>query len=467
MAKKKRLQPTAPPMTRGQLSRAARERQQVRNLYTAVFAVVVLSALIVGYSVFSAFVLKPNEEVARVNGETITRGTYARMRRWDLYQQNQSSQVLGSQSGSTVDLTTQLKAVDTEALDSTTLNQLIDNTVLRQKAQSDQQITATKDDLKAQAVKDFLPQPTAPPTPSTGTTPGPAITGTATITPTVTRTPTAGPPTQTPTVTPTLPPVPGGQATAEAIYSNFTKEIGNGPDPKAGSNICISGCPSLSEDDYLNLIVEPRVLQDKVTEKLVGKPVTNTEEIHAQHILTDTEAGALKIIDMLNKGADFTQTANTQSKEQLDNVKNGGKATGGDLGWFAKTGSNYDQTFVDGAFQVATGKYSTTPVHTSFGYHIIKVLERDPHHPLTDTEISTAKTKAYQDWFTKVKGASSITSKLPVPTPLPTQPPAQEPTQPPVNLTPTAPAGNQQVTGTLPLTTTTGTKSPPTGTVTH
>src|SRR3982750_1615418 len=106
MAKKKKLQPTAPPMTRGQLSRAARERQQVRNLYTAVFGVIVLSLLVVGFSVFSAFVLKPNEEVAKVNGETITRSTYAKLRRWSLYQQNRSNSLLGSQQDPTAaDLT--------------------------------------------------------------------------------------------------------------------------------------------------------------------------------------------------------------------------------------------------------------------------------------------------------------------------------------------------------------------------
>src|SRR5204863_9130427 len=130
-------------------------------------------------------------------------------------------------------------------------------------------------------------------------------------------------------------------------------------------------------------------------------------------------------IDMLNKGADFTQTANTQSKEQLDNIKNGGKPNGGDLGWFPQSGSNYDQTFVDAAFKVQAGKYTTEPVKTSFGYHVIKVLERDPHRLLTESEISAMKSKKYQDWFTAAKQSSSITTKLPPATPVPTQPPAQ------------------------------------------
>src|SRR5919204_3835092 len=229
MAKKKRLQPTAPPMTRGQLSRAARERQQLRNLYTAVIGIITLSVLVIGFSVFSAFVLKPNEEVAKVNGETITRGTYNKQRRWDLYEQNASNQILNSgQTQQTVDLSTQLRAVDNEPLDGTTLGQLVDNTVLRQKAQSELQVTASRDELRAQAVKDFIPEPTAPPAPSSGATPTAAVTSTTPFTPTATATFTPGPPTLTPTSTPTLPPVPGGQATAEAGYSDFVKALGNG-----------------------------------------------------------------------------------------------------------------------------------------------------------------------------------------------------------------------------------------------
>src|SRR5918912_1945515 len=150
MAKKKRLQPTAPPMTRGQLSRAARERQQLRNLYTAVFGIITLSVLVIGFSIFSAFVLKPNEEVAKVNGVTITRATYNKVRRWNVFQQLQQN---AAQSGSALQAgtaSTQLRDVENETtLDATTVNQLVDREVLRQKAQMDLQIAASREELKA------------------------------------------------------------------------------------------------------------------------------------------------------------------------------------------------------------------------------------------------------------------------------------------------------------------------------
>ena len=52
---------------------------------------------------------------------------------------------------------------------------------------------------------------------------------------------------------------------------------------------------------------------------------------------------------------------------------------------------------------VSFDDYTTEPVKSSFGYHVIKVLERDPHHTLSDSEISSIKSKKYQDWFTAAK----------------------------------------------------------------
>src|SRR5207249_2505360 len=101
-----------------------------------------------------------------------------------------------------------------------------------------------------------------------------------------------------------------------------------------GDPVCPLGCPNISESDYLHLIIEPQYLQTKVTDKLATEVITQVEQIHAQHILTDTEDGAKKIIQMLDAhGPDldskyFTELANTQSSEQLNNLKNGSPLTG-------------------------------------------------------------------------------------------------------------------------------------------
>jgi hypothetical protein len=439
-------------MTRGQLSRAERERQQIRNLYTVGFAVITLVVLILGFAVISTLVLQPNQTVASVqyqgqNKVDVNRATYNKLRRWNIWQEAQFNlQFSGSGAGASDPSTViaQLRNVENEPpSDNQTISQLIDGEVLRQAAKADFQLDPTKEELTEFAKKEFIPEPTPPSTPAPSVSPTSEITGTSTITPTVTRTFTPGPPTQTPTRTPTLPPVPGGEKTAEARYKTTMENI-DGPTSQ--------GLPDISEDDYLTLIIEPQFLQEKVTDQLATSIITAPEQIHAQHILTTTQEGAQKIIQMLDQGADFTKLANEQSKEQLDNIAQGRSPNGGDLGWFPKEGSNFVKEFVEGAWPVQAGQYTKTPVQTTFGYHVIKVIEREANRALAESEVETAKTQKYQDWFTAAKQKSQI-SPAPTPTPVPaTQPPIVNPPSTPVPGTPTPAGTGEAITGTGSLT---------------
>lgn len=104
---------------------------------------------------------------------------------------------------------------------------------------------------------------------------------------------------------------------------------------------------------------------------------TTQDEVHAQHILVKAEAGnsaseksALEKIEGLRARAakeDFSKIA----KEFSDDT--GSKATGGDLGFFAK--GRMMPEFETAAFQQKVGEVGA-PVKTSYGYHLIKVLEK-------------------------------------------------------------------------------------------
>ncbi|EHH69061.1 peptidylprolyl isomerase [Gluconobacter morbifer] len=91
------------------------------------------------------------------------------------------------------------------------------------------------------------------------------------------------------------------------------------------------------------------------------------EEIHARHILVDSEAQAKDIINQLNHGADFAKLASQLSKD-----KGSAGANGGDLGWFKK--GDMLPAFSDAAFAMKPNTISQTPVHTQYGYHVIQVL---------------------------------------------------------------------------------------------
>ncbi|MDQ3707002.1 MAG: peptidylprolyl isomerase [Chloroflexota bacterium] len=476
MAKKKKLQSQAPvPLTRGQLSRAQREQRRIRNLYAAAVVVGTLVVLVIGLAVITTFILRPNQTVGRVTlieERTINRATYDKLRRYNLWQTMQQNALNRQISQSTtaaedtLNEQRQLRNVSNEtALDEQTVVSLVNAEVLRQGAKRDYQIDPNNEQLKTYTLEQFEPQPTPPPTPeptADPSTPTVAITATrtttSTITPsatrtrTATRTPTPGSPTATPTPSATFPPVPGAEQTAVTQYTQYVTALDLGVEPDSENGYCSLGCPDISEDDYLNLVVKPNYLREKVLEVQAASIMTQVEHIHAQHILTTTKEGADKLRQELLAGADFTTLANTQSKEQLDNIAQGAQPNGGDLGWFPRENSNLIETFVEGAWPVAVGQISE-PVQTTFGWHIIKVLERDPKRELAADIVERVKTETYDDWFAKIVSEARIEPQ-PTPTPVPPTPVVSEPSLPPAVVSPTvATSGTVTGTQTLPATT--------------
>lgn len=102
---------------------------------------------------------------------------------------------------------------------------------------------------------------------------------------------------------------------------------------------------------------------DKLVESMKGE-----SEVHARHILVDSEDKAKTLIAQINKGADFAKLAAENSKDP------GSAQKGGDLGFFAR--GMMVPEFDTVAFALEPGKVSQTPVQTQFGWHILKVDER-------------------------------------------------------------------------------------------
>lgn len=124
-----------------------------------------------------------------------------------------------------------------------------------------------------------------------------------------------------------------------------------------------------------------RVVEDAVTEDAIKKrydafaklrkPV---KEIHARHILANTEDEARELIESLDEGKDFAELAGEKSIGPT-------KSRGGDLGYFARDGSMVP-AFETAAFGLEKGAYTKKPVKTRFGWHVIKVEDiRDSKPP--------------------------------------------------------------------------------------
>jgi peptidyl-prolyl cis-trans isomerase C len=96
------------------------------------------------------------------------------------------------------------------------------------------------------------------------------------------------------------------------------------------------------------------------------KQMANEQEVHARHILVTTEDEAKAVEAELKKGADFATLAKQKSKDP-------GAAEGGDLGYFTK--DQMVPEFAEVAFKLDKGQISD-PVHTQFGWHVIKVEDK-------------------------------------------------------------------------------------------
>ena len=92
------------------------------------------------------------------------------------------------------------------------------------------------------------------------------------------------------------------------------------------------------------------------------------EEIDAAHILVADEDKAKSIIKQLDGGADFKKLATENSTDPS------AKGNGGDLGFFKKT--DMLPEFSDAAFALKPGEVTQTPIHTRFGWHVIKLINR-------------------------------------------------------------------------------------------
>src|SRR5579859_5940917 len=112
-------------------------------------------------------------------------------------------------------------------------------------------------------------------------------------------------------------------------------------------------------------ITEPQV---KARYDELLKTAQPEEQVHARHILVDSEDAAKAVLADLKAGTSFEDEAKAKSKDPS------AKTNGGDLGFITK-GETVAE-FSDAAFKLKPGETTTTPVKTQFGYHIIKVDDR-------------------------------------------------------------------------------------------
>jgi parvulin-like peptidyl-prolyl isomerase len=102
------------------------------------------------------------------------------------------------------------------------------------------------------------------------------------------------------------------------------------------------------------------------------------EEARAGHILVKTEAEAKTLLNRLHRGANFAALARTHS------IDPGSKDKGGDLGVVRKGRTRPE--FEEAVFGLKPGRISEI-VKTAYGYHIIRVQNRQTRKPLAIDDV--------------------------------------------------------------------------------
>ena len=99
-----------------------------------------------------------------------------------------------------------------------------------------------------------------------------------------------------------------------------------------------------------------------------------SQQYKARHILVETQGAASDLIAQLNNGGNFEELAKTHSTGPSG-------PSGGDLGWFSP--NQMVKPFSDAVMGLEDGAYSTEPVQTSFGWHVILREDSRQNEPPT------------------------------------------------------------------------------------
>jgi foldase protein PrsA len=126
---------------------------------------------------------------------------------------------------------------------------------------------------------------------------------------------------------------------------------------------------------------------------------TQVEQVHAAHILLTTQAEANDVLKQLQAGKDFAALAKQYSQDEAT------RDNGGDLGWFPK--GVMPPEFEAAAFQLQPGQLSGV-VQSALGFHIIKVIERQPKRPLSGELLQNQKQQAFIAWLQAQRDKAKI-----------------------------------------------------------
>ncbi len=152
--------------------------------------------------------------------------------------------------------------------------------------------------------------------------------------------------------------------------------------------------------DDARAVQRTQMLNNLMRDRVLANVPTTAEQVHARHILVDSQAAADALLAQLKAGADFVQMAQQSSKDSMTSPK------GGDMDWFPR-GWLPSKEVEDAAFALQPGQISDV-VQSAFGFHIIQVIDRDPNRALPPEKLLELQKQAFEKWLAGLRAAAKV-----------------------------------------------------------
>jgi parvulin-like peptidyl-prolyl isomerase len=152
--------------------------------------------------------------------------------------------------------------------------------------------------------------------------------------------------------------------------------------------------------DEFRLILRSGMLSQAMFAKVTETIPDQVEQVHARHIVVDSvETGEL-VLARLREGTDFATLPNEYSLDESTRLN------GGDLGFFPR-GLLLSPEVEEAAFALQVGEMSEL-IPSSFGFHIIEVLEKDPARSVTVDIQKHLQKVAFENWLQHLWAAATV-----------------------------------------------------------
>lgn len=130
-------------------------------------------------------------------------------------------------------------------------------------------------------------------------------------------------------------------------------------------------------------------------DKIISNVPSTAEQVHVQQILLYNQDTAQSFLAQLTGGADFNELA-----FKADPL------TRGDLGWVPR-GYLLNLQIEEAAFNLSVDQFSDV-IATDVGFHIVRILGRDPSRPLSPDALLSLQETALKKWVEEQRAQANV-----------------------------------------------------------